>query len=154
MQNKSKIQAFTLSEMVVVLILTSIVVGLAFSVLNLVQKHMAGIQNNFNHAMELNKLEQSLWIDLNRYSKISYDAFNDTLKFTTEIDSVSYQFHETYIVKALDTFPLQLQSKTFFFDGNPMVSGTVDAIKLETSKTFQSQQLFVFKENDATPFIN
>lgn len=140
--------------MVVVLILTSIVVGLAFSVLNLLQKHMAGIKNNFHHTTELNKLEQSLSIDFNSYSKIEYDAFRDALKFATEIDSISYQFHEAYIVKVYDTFPVQLQNKTFYFNGNKVETGSVDAIKLETSKTFQNQLLFVFKENDATPFIN
>ena len=45
MKLTSKIQAYTLSEMIVVLILTSIVVGMAFSVLTLVQKHMSGIRH-------------------------------------------------------------------------------------------------------------
>ena len=30
----------------------------------------------------------------------------------------------------------------------------MDAIKLETTKVFQNQTLFVFKENDATLYIN
>ena len=56
MQTNSKVQAFTLSEMIVVLIITSIVIGMAFSVLRLVQKHMGGIQDNFNRSTELNRL--------------------------------------------------------------------------------------------------
>lgn len=154
MQTKSKIQAFTLSEMVVVLILTSIVVGLAFSVLSLVQKHMVGIQNNFIKNTELNKLEQSLWIDFNRYPNIIYDALEDEIKFTNAMDSITYQFNGTYIIKATDTFHIQLQSKILFFDGNEVRTGGIDALKLETSKTFQNQPLFIFKDNDATPFIN
>lgn len=154
MQIKNKVQAFTLSEMVVVLILTSIVIGLAFSVLSLVQKHMAGIQHNFINNTELNKLEQSLSLDFNRYSKIEYDALEEKLKFKNDIDSISYKFHETYIVKELDTFYIQLQNKTLFFDGNKAETGIIDALKLETSKTMQNQLLFIFKENDATPFMN
>ncbi len=154
MKINRKIQAFTLSEMVVVLILTSIVVGLAFSVLLLVQKHMTSIQINFIQKTELNKLEQSLWIDFNRYSNITYDALEDEITFINAMDSINYQFHEQYIVKALDTFYIPIHNKTFFFNGNNIEIGPIDAIKLETSKIMQNQHLFVFKKNDATLFIN
>lgn len=153
MKTNKRIQAFTLSEMIVVLILTSIVIGLAFSVLTLVQKHMWTIQNNFNQSTELNKLEQSLWLDFNRYSKISYDELENELRFTTEIDSVTYKFNTNYIVKDLDTFPVQLQNKVLFFDGESVNKGNIDGLKLETSKSFQNQSLFIFKYNDATLFM-
>jgi len=151
---KSKIQAFTLSEMIVVLTLTSIVVGLAFSVLSLVQKHMYGIQENFNRNTELNKLEQSLWLDFNRYPKIIYDGTQDELSFISELDSVTYKFKEHYIIKKLDTFPIKLERKTQYFDGEVTLKGKIDAIKLEASKTFQNQNLFVYKQNDATLFMD
>jgi len=154
MQDKSKIRAFTLSEMVVVLILTSVLVGLAFSVLSLVHKHITSIQNNFNKNTELDMLQQTLWLDFNRYSKIEYNAIEDQLKFSNEMDSLRYQFHETYIVRDQDTLQVQLYGKTVFFDGSIVETGYVDAIRLETSETFQSQQLFVFKDNDATLFMN
>jgi hypothetical protein len=154
LQAKTKIKAFTLSEMIVVLILTSIVVGLAFSVLTLVQKHMSSIQHNFINHTELNKLEQSLSLEFNRCSKIEYDALEDELKFKNEVDSITYQFHETYVVKEIDTFQIQLQSKTFFFVGDEVETGAIDAMKLETSKALQNQRLFIFKENDATLFMN
>jgi len=153
-QTKSKIQAFTLSEMVVVLILTSIVVGLAFSVLSLVQNHMVVIQQNFIKNSELNKLEQSLWLDFNRYSNIEYDDLEDELTFINDMGSTKYQFQKDAIIKARDTFHIQLQSQAFFFDGHQIQKGTIDALKLETSKTMQNQHFFIFKENDAIPFIN
>ncbi|MFL1013660.1 type II secretion system protein [Flavisericum labens] len=154
MKTDSKIKAFTLSELVVVLILTSIVVGMAFSVLDLVQKHMAGIQDNFNKKTELNRLEQSLWLDFNTYPNIEYKPFDDTLVFSNEIDSTVYSFHKEFIVKATDTFQISIKSKTLYFLGAPIPSGKLDALKLETSKDFQSQKLFVFKENDATHFMD
>lgn len=154
MKINGKINAFTLSEMIVVLILTSIVVGLAFSVLTLVQKHMSTIQNNFSNNIELNKLEQSLWLDFNRYSKIEYKTLEEEVVFTNEIDSIAYQFHDLYVVKDIDTFHIQLQNKMFYYNGNQIENGLIDALKLETSKTSQNQHLFIFKENDATPFLN
>lgn len=153
MQTKSKIEAFTLSEMVVVLILTSLVVGLAFSVLSLVQKHMNGIQQNFIKNTELNKLEQSLWLDFNRYSNIEYNDMEDELIFTNEMDTIKYQFQKGVIIKELETFHVPLQDKIIYFDGHPIKTGTIDAIKMEMSNTMQNQHLFIFKENDATSFV-
>ena len=154
MNTKHKITAFTLSEMVVVIILSSIVVGMAFSVLSLVQKHMHGVKSNFNKNTEINKLEQSLWIDFNYYSKVKYKTLNSTLVFSTEIDSVAYYFTNTNIIKERDTFNIEWHQKTFFFDGHKVEKGNVDGLKLELSKGFQNQTLFVFKQNDATLYVN
>ncbi|MFI1772546.1 hypothetical protein [Thalassobellus citreus] len=115
---------------------------------------MAVIQTNFVKNTELNKLEQSLWLDFNRYSKIEYDALEADLKFTNEIDSVTYQFHDTSIIKETDTFHIKMRRKILFFDGDIIEKGLLDALKFETSKTMQNQPLFIFKQNDATSFIN
>ncbi|WP_290698296.1 prepilin-type N-terminal cleavage/methylation domain-containing protein [Lacinutrix sp.] len=154
MQTNKKVQAFTLSEMIVVLILTSIVVGLAFSVLGLVQKQMLAIQDNYNKSLELNKLETVLWLDFNRYSKIEYNNLEKELKFSTELDSMTYRFLESKVIKEQDTFAIQLQQKKYYFEGDIISNGQIDALKLETTKDFQNQQLFIFKQNDATVFMN
>lgn len=154
MKLNKKIAAFTLAEMIVVLILTSIVAGLAFSVLTLIQKQMLGIQENFKHNSELNLLEQSLWLDFNRYNRISFDEIENQLKFSTELDSVYYGFKPDYIVKQQDTFQIQIKEKLLFFNGDQVENGKVDAIKMETTKPFLNQKLFIFKPNDANQFID
>jgi hypothetical protein len=140
--------------MIIVLILTSIVVGLAFSVLSLVQKQMFAIQENYSNNLELNKLETSLWLDFNRYSKISYNEIEEELKFSTELDSIVYQFNEKNIVKGNDTFSIQIKNRQLYFDGDLSNNKQIDAIKLETSKEYLNQTLFVFKSNDATLYMN
>ena len=149
-----KLPAFTLSEMVVVMILTTIVVGLAFSVLNLVQKHMQSIQNNFTKNMELQKLEQVLWLDFNRYSSIEFNALDEELKFSTPLDSVNYHIQENRIIKGRDTFNISIKKKWLFFQGNESLSGNIDAIKLECSKDNQNKIIFIFKENDSAVLMN
>jgi cell division protein FtsL len=149
-----KIKAFTLSEMIIVLILTSIVVGLAFSVLSLVQKQMHSIKQNFNKNTELNKLEIALHVDFSRYSKINYDDLENEIKFMSPIDSISYQFYDDKIIKDLDTFNIQLQNKLLFFDGEAVMNGEMDAIKLVTSKDFQNKALFIYKKNDASNYMD
>ncbi len=154
MKTNKKIQAFTLSEIIVVLILTSIVVGLAFSVLGLVQKQMLAIQSNYNKSLEVQKLETSLWLDFNRYPNIRYDAIENELILKHELDSISYQFSEEHIVKAQDTFSIPLETKQFYFDGVISETNKVDAIKLRTTKAYQNRELFIFKKNDATIYMD
>ncbi|TBN04484.1 hypothetical protein EYD45_07510 [Hyunsoonleella flava] len=140
--------------MIVVIIITTIVVGMAFSVLAMVQKHMKGIQANFNKTLEIEKLEQVLNIDFNRHTKIEYDTINDELFFISEIDTVAYQFTENHVITPMDTLHIPLHHKQFFFNGLKVNYGRIDAIKLETTKTFLSQNVFVYKRNDATLFLD
>ena len=139
--------------MIVVIILTAIVVGLAFSVLSLVQKHMSSIQHNFNQSTVLNTFETALWIDFNRYSEIRFDDLENELILKNEMDSIAYKFLEKIIIRDFDTISIPLQSKLFYFNGNLIENGTVDAIKLETSKESQHQKLFIFKQNDASVYM-
>jgi len=148
-----KLSAFTLAEMIVVLILTTIVVGIAFTILNLVQKQMLGAQENYSMHSELNLLKQSLWIDMNRYSRAHYSNQNQTLNFSSEVDFVQYNFHENYIIKDLDTFNIKTDSKTFFYKGQSVFNGVLDAIKLYTQKDKPSL-LFIYKQNDAKAYMD
>jgi prepilin-type N-terminal cleavage/methylation domain-containing protein len=153
LNKNNKIQAFTLSEIIVVLILISIVVALAFSVLSLVQKHMRSIEENLKEHTIINKLEVSLSLDFNRFSRINYNDFQQELQFYNEIDTLHYQFNKDYIIKELDTFKIQLQNKHFYFEGEVKQNGDIDAMKLTVSNN-NNKFIFVYKQNDATSFID
>lgn len=153
MKISTKIRAFTLNEMIVVLILTSIVVGLVFTVLTILQRRFHDIQQRFERQAEKQKLEQSLWIDFNRYSSINYNMSTDELFFMSEIDAVKYQFHKDIIVKNRDTFKIKAAQKTFFFMGDKTQHGEIDAMKLRSSKNGIDQTFFFSKKNDATLFM-
>ena len=155
MKNRyKKIEAFTLNEMVVVLLITTIVVGMAFSVLNLVQRQMAGIQDNYGNNTELNLLKQSLWIDFNRFNHIRYDEKLETLYLLNEIGTVTYRFEEDKVIKEQDTFDLEFNSRTFYFMNTQQTSGEIDAIELKSTEAYGGQQLFVFKKNSAVTYMN
>jgi hypothetical protein len=150
----TKIKAFTLSEMIVVLLLTTILVSMAFAVLRLVEHQMAAIGGNYKWNTELNLLKQSLWIDFNRHDRIWYDASTEQLVFNNGLGEVVYEFQEGFIVKKLDTFHLKIEKKRFFFNGSASTNGEIDAIDIMLSKEQGNKQLFVFKKNAATTHIN
>jgi hypothetical protein len=153
MEIKRKLTSYTLSEIIVVLILTSIVTGMAFSVLRLVQNHMATIRYNYTHQTEINKLKQALWLDFNRYTDMEYKPIENKLWLKNELDSTFYAFHQKYIVSELDTFNIVVVDKSFFYLGNKTSTGVIDAIKITTSKAFQHQVIFAYKKPEANSYM-
>lgn len=149
-----KIQAFTLQEMMVVLAITTIVVGMAFSVLNLVQKQMGTIEGIYEVKLEANKLRQSLWIDFNRYSYAHFDERKNQLYFSNELEEKIYTITEDQFATEKDTFDIALDFKQFYFNNQEQQAGEIDAIELKTSKETGYQQIFVFKENAPATYIN
>lgn len=153
-QRIKELPAFTVNEMLVVLLLTTIVVGMAFAVLQLVQQQMHGIDRNYEQSTELNLLRQSLWVDFNQSDGIWYDDQANTLLFTNEINEVTYQLLEDRIVKDRDTFQIALKGQAFFFRGITKAQGEIDALDFSTEKRHGAQRLFVFKKNAATSYLN
>ena len=140
--------------MMIVLAITAIVVGMAFSVLNLVQKQMGSIGAIYAVKLEANKLRQSLWVDFNRYAYVHFDDGKGQLHFSNAFEEKIYTLEEDRFITERDTFAIQLDSKIFYFNNVPRQSGEIDAIELKTSKASGHQQLFVFKKNTPTTNIN
>ena len=151
---KHKIKAFTLSELIIVIMITVIVAGIAFSVLQLVQKQMYGIQTNFQHTTSVTLLEQSLAIDAHRSNHIQYDDLENTLHFISEIDTVSYRFDKTSIQKETDTFDIAIADTKFYFEGVETTSNKIDAFKLTAAKEFRNAAIFIYKRNTANTYMN
>ena len=154
MKQHNKVHAFTLSELSIVLLLSSVVVGLAFTVLGLVQKQMGAIQANFNQTLQVTTLETELWLNFNRYPNISYNSATQTMVLKNELDSVTYTFSESYMIKERDTLSVPIKRKQFYFDGIEVTSNAIDAMKLTTTNAFQQRTLFVYVKNDATVYMN
>ncbi|MEM6719237.1 MAG: prepilin-type N-terminal cleavage/methylation domain-containing protein [Bacteroidota bacterium] len=151
---KQKIKAFTLSELIIVILITVIVAGIAFSVLRLVQKQMYGIQTNFQHTTNVSLLEQSLYLDAHRSNRMQYDDLENTLHFISEIDTVRYTFEKNLVRKEIDTFHITIDKAQFYFEGVEATSHRMDAFKLTTAKEFKNATIFIYKRNSATMYMN
>ena len=148
-----KIQAVTLSEMLIVLVVSSIVISLAFVTLTLVQKQVSSIKNNFHTRQETQFLERILWQDFNSHT-VEFNKQSDTFLLHNSIDSIQYKFNNTFVLRNNDTLEVQIQNKQLFLNGKTVTNGTIDAIKLETNVTFRNNKLFVYKVKDASYYLN
>ncbi len=148
----AKVKSFTLSEMLVVMIITAIVVGIAFSVLSLVQKQIRTVEKNFEKTTTLSLLEQRLWQDFNRHNTIK--ASNEQLILTSDIDTVMYHFQPNYTLRNRDTIKAKLTVDKFYYLGNEVESGYVDAISISAEKELPDYSIFISMQHDAAHFIN
>lgn len=153
MRLNKKVDAYTLSEMLVVLIISSIVISLTFVALNMVQKQVLSIQKNFQNQQEVQSLERALWSDFNTHT-IFYNSKSNTLKFTSYKDTLTYYFKNNFILREKDSFPIDITTKKLFLDGIVIKDGYIDAIGLETKQSYTNKKLFVYKEKDALFYLN
>ena len=145
-----KIKAFTLTEVMVVIVISAIVAGLAFSILSLVQRNMRSIEDNYAQKSELQSLEVALTIDFNRYTNLQWLAREEVLVLSSPIHQKQYRFMGDSIVTNEQSFKVSLKEKSFLFEGASVNSGSIDAIKLTFDNTARLHQIFVFKHNDPT----
>ena len=145
-----KLNSFTLSEMLVVLIITAIVVGLAFSVLSIVRRQVHKLQNDTDQRVQYDMLKSKLFLDFNKYPN-AYLSGDDTFMFKSEIDSTIYTITDNLIITNQDTLVKNVKEAQFFYKNNQVEKGKMDAIKFiieEKREVFKS--IFVYKYNDAT----
>ncbi|MCC9070902.1 prepilin-type N-terminal cleavage/methylation domain-containing protein [Flavobacterium sp. F-65] len=150
----NKIKSFTLAELLIVIIITAIVVGMAFSVLRLVQKQIHTIQTNFDKSSNLALFEQKLWQDFNELNTIQYNKEEKLLLMQSEMDTVIYSFNDTYSLRNKDTIKLKLVPNFLFLNGKETEYGDIDAIKIQANNELVDYEIFVSKKNDVTFFIN
>ncbi|WP_163408503.1 PulJ/GspJ family protein [Flavobacterium ajazii] len=149
-----KLKSFTLAELIVVMIITAIVVGMAFSVLRIVQKQIHTIQNNFEKTSTLVLFEQKLWQDFNEPHTISYDKDRQVLTMMSEIDTITYSFQEKFSLRNRDTIKLKITPDKAFFRGKEIKSGPIDALSVVAETELPDYRIFVSKKNDLTLFMN
>ena len=149
-QMNKKLNSFTLSEMLVVLVITAIVVGLAFSVLSLVRKQVYRLQNDTDKRVQYDLLKNKLFIDLNKYPN-TYLVKEDSFVCKSELDSIRYKCNDNFIIVERDTMMTNVREIKFFYKNFEVVNGKIDAIRVmieERKGIFKT--IFVYKYNDAT----
>lgn len=148
-----RVASFTLTEMLVVLAISVIVAGLAFTVLQMVGKNLNNIQNNYSRSTQTRLIEQQLIVDFNTFHYLSYNDEKDELVLKNPLDSITYTFEDEVLYRNTDTLIDEGYAKELFMTGNPIQSGSVDALKITFLNRTTDTFIFTFKENDATLYL-
>jgi prepilin-type N-terminal cleavage/methylation domain-containing protein len=150
---KNRVSAFTLAELLVVLVISSIVIALGFSVLNMVRKQVFLIQKNYRKKQTVQTFESVLKRDFNK-GIAKYDSNLDRLIISSNKNDVVYQFLKGIIIREEDTLELLIGKKSFYLDGAKVTSGFIDAVELQFDESFSSKQIFLYQKKDAAYYLN
>lgn len=153
MKTKQKIPAFTIAEMLVVLVVSAIVISLAMMVLSLVQKQIHTIKQTTEKTNEILLLEKVLWNDINT-KKLHYNKEKELLTAYTILDTVKYQFAEEYILRNKDTLKVGVSQVIPYLTGDISQSNDLDAVELTLTKDYLNKKLFIFTQKDVSYFMN
>lgn len=148
-----KIKAFTLTEILVVMVISTIVVSLAFMVLGMVQKQIKIIQNHKNIKENIKQVEKLIWKDVNEFN-YAYLKSKSEMYFCNEIDTIYYKITDNFIVRGIDTLLLPIKHEDFFLDGEKISIGAFDAIKITFEEPYTRSNVFAFGVKDASFYVN
>lgn len=148
-----KIKAFTLGELLVVLVVSSIAITISFLALENVQKQLKSIQDIFETQQQINHLERSITTDLNLFIAV-YNASKNNIVFKDGNKTIQYQIRKDYILRNKDTIALSPKEITCYLNGIQVKNGTIDALEFSFSKTYSQNGFFSYKIKDAAYYMN
>jgi prepilin-type N-terminal cleavage/methylation domain-containing protein len=152
MQTK-KINAFTLSEMLVVLVVSCILISMTFVAVSMVQKQVYLIQKNLSKKQQLHFFEATLLRDFNTH-RVCFIKEKNSLLLKNTKDSISYVFFDDFVIRKTDTIKISFENKKLFLEGAIVTDGEIDAIALNLLSSYADAQLFLQKTKDATFYLN
>ena len=148
-----KIKAFTLGELLVVLVVSSIAITISFLALENVQKQLKSIQSIFETQQQINHLERSITTDLNLFIGV-YNATKNNIVFKDGNKVILYQISKDHILRNRDTIALSPKKLTFYLNGKQVADGAIDALEFSFSKTYAQGGFFSYKIKDAAHYMN
>ncbi len=146
-----ELKGFTLSEVLIVLAISGIVILAAFEVMFLLEKHMKTLRGNINYKEEVEVVEYVLLNDLNTHK--SYYSYKEKAIYLYSLkDTLVYRFKGTVFTRKKDTLSNNVKSYCFFFAGNKIKEGCFDALFLEFYGKRKDVNVFVSAPNDAAVY--
>jgi|GEM_PF-1334108 len=146
MKTNHKVKAFTLSEVLIVLVITSIVIAIAFSILRLVTKQYNAISTRYTERAEILKLKQRMLTDMDISKSAFWDSDQEQLSLMSgrkESTSINYEVYDNLLIRNGDTLSKNITTISFFYKGNTVQGGAVDAFEVSIGNDKDVTNFFI-----------
>ncbi|HHC81158.1 MAG TPA: type II secretion system protein [Flavobacteriia bacterium] len=149
-----KQRAFTIAEMLVVLVISAIAISIAMLVLGLVQTQIRSMSRNYNRQTQIRLLEKALWQDFNTHDPF-YNPAKRQLQCISEKDTITYTFHTEYLLRNTDTLKIPIFKTISYLEGTvTTVTGQIDALEIQLKKEQPNKIVFINTVKDGAFYIN
>jgi prepilin-type N-terminal cleavage/methylation domain-containing protein len=150
-----KLRAFTIMELVVVMVISGIVTGIAFFGYSVSSIYFRRFHDSALSITRVSLLHSTLENDFREAVMIRQPQAN-TIVLTKKNETVSYSFSEGGVVRenpgSKEVFPLRLSAVSILFEGLP-AAGFLDEVYFETdhgpfhfSKLYSSEELMAIHD--------
>jgi hypothetical protein len=150
---RTKLAAFTMMELIVVMILSGLIFSMAMLVINIVQEQ--GRHQERQHEEVLGVEQLSSLLKKDAYASKVIWVENQQLFFEYEEHNITYHFNDKNICRSIvttnihtDTFLLPSLSFKTSWQLQNIQNGRVDAIELKTKFFEQDFNIFIQKKYD------
>lgn len=129
-----RLEAFTVLELLVVLVISAVLFGLAYTALGAVQRQQQLIARKSATLAAISTWQAALAADFAAGSRV--EVANDQVRCRHPHGSVryTYSFPDSVLVREqgeiMDTFPLPIRECTYFWQGQPRTVGLIDEMAL------------------------
>ena len=131
--NKSRFAAFTIIELIVVMLLTTVIATLSYLVIDNTQQHFWLYEKSNNASLEVAALNTLLKNDFHQATDIQ--LVNEAIVFQMADNQVVYQFDGKKIKRINETIADILNVNTLdmqiSFENEPVEKGKIDQLQLE-----------------------
>lgn len=117
----TKVKAFTIMEITVAMLISAIVIGMAYTCFNIIYQQYHTFNTKQAELVEIDQLNKVLQHDFDKAEIILQD--NDDIVLKNKDDQLTYHIQPDYILRianAVDTFKVNTQEVTRYFEGQTL----------------------------------
>lgn len=144
--------AFTVAELVVVLIVSLLVFSIGIIMFTSTGKYLNDVSEDFEEDRRIHLLNQLLWQDMAQSSDRAHQ--NNKLHFYTAKDTVVYTFFLDYITRNNDSIATGFTDMELFYQGDRSVTPFFDAVKIKLKTLGKDNYLFIYTDIYADHYMN
>ncbi len=133
----------------VVLVITSIVVGLAFAVLTLVSKQFYTIRDGYTDRQALLMFRERLSLDFDQCLSAKWNQVEEELTIQMHKTSFIYHLSDHTIIRGQDSLLLKYDYVQFYQSAIPVENGLVDAMEIGIKMPGRIEDLFIHRRSVA-----
>lgn len=156
---KKKLQAFTITELMVVMLISTITITAAFSAYSIIDKQFRAYGKDNEKALNLSTIKGLLSDDFLLAKEVQGNK--NGIRFQMDNDSIIYAIHGNYIVRKNsilntrnDTFAIKIEDSVFRLNNTEVENGLIDfaAFKIRLTPKMVSNLSFSKRYSSADLF--
>ena len=150
----NKLKSFTIAELLVTMIITVIVVGMAFAVLRYVNQTIYKIEKNYKRINDLLLFEERLALDMSNAGIVIVERSRNRVYMINEISTTRYQFGKAFVLRNSQKIDLTLEISEVYLNGQSSLKDTITGISVNCGREFPDYNIHVSRSNDCSVQMN